>query len=66
MPYCKSYAKWSADVPLKKFQATIPLEDANFLNRTYGTDTENGVLLSFSRILAEAVAELRRLKEGKS
>ena len=65
MPLCKSYAKWDKDVPLKKFQATIPLDDANYLNKTYGTDDANGVLLSFSRILTEAIAELRYLKSLK-
>ncbi len=65
MPRCKSYAKWDKDVPQKKFQATIPLDAANYLNKTYGTDTENGVLLSFSRILNEAITELRYLKETK-
>jgi hypothetical protein len=65
MPLCESYAKWDKDVPLKKFQASIPLDDANYLNETYGQDTENGVLLSFSRILTEAITGLSYLKSLK-
>jgi hypothetical protein len=64
MPRPIKYAVWDGE-PVKKVFATLPLDDVNFLNTTYGLDTTNGVLLSFSNTLGKAMADLRQMKEGK-